>query len=691
MRAAARAYNVPRTTIADKLSGRVPEAATPTGRRPMLTPEEESTLVRYTQLMAEIGYPLTKMEFLKEVKRILDIDGRETVFKNNLPGYKWFELFKKRNPDMAMRTPMSLGHERSKVSQEMVEGWFNGLFRFLEKEVPDFEKVIKNPRRIFNGDESGFPLYAKQNRVLAPKGARNVYQVVTNNKVQITVMAAFNAFGEYVPPLILFPGERLRDVGLSGFPEASYATTKNGWMDTETFVAYLGTLVNFAMENDIQFPILFFVDGHSTHVSLPAAEFCRKNRVILYCLLPNATHVLQACDIGLFGPMKKAWQQTVKNWQVKNLGVALSKKEFPGLLKETWRKTATFENAAHGFRKAGLFPLSPEGVDLTKLAPSKVEKARQIAGAEKEGEAAVSLSSATKLPSSEASEENTNTAETPSEQAVPSVPESATQSTSALPCDNTNTVVIPSDTTRSTTSTVQASPSTTPTVTVLASPSTTSTVIVQASPSTTSTVTVQASPSIFKSSCETQPNVAPAFLQLAVPEVKPKKVIKRLSDKLPKAISGTKAIEMLREKENKKKEEEEAKKKRKEERIEKKMQREAEKERKRKEREEKKQAKEESKAKKSGKRPQKKRKLNESDTDSEGYNSSALIDDGSDNEYEELELCPGCNKGDQPPSRWAICNECGARWHFLCANYMEMELLDEEERKKFEFTCPLCQ
>ena len=209
---------------------------------------------------------------------------------------------------------------------------------------------------------------------MAPKGVHNVYQVVTNTKLQITVMAAFNAFGDYLPPLILFPGERLQDVGFDGFPEARYATTKAGWMDSDTFLAFLEMLHEFVKAQKIELPVLLFVDGHSTHLSLRAAEFCRDHKIILYCLLPNATHVLQACDIGFFSPMKKVWQQTGKDWQVKNIGVAIGKKNFPTLLKLTWERAATFENAAHGFRKSGLFPFTVKGIDETKLGPARMEK-----------------------------------------------------------------------------------------------------------------------------------------------------------------------------------------------------------------------------------------------------------------------------------------------------------------------------
>ena len=168
-KAAAKAYGVPRTTLLDKLAGGVPEAATPAGRHTVLIKSEEDTLVRYCHLMAEIGYPLTKGEFLGEVKHVLDIDGRTTPFKDNRPGKKWFQIFQKRHPEIKMRTPMSLGHERSVVNIEMITGWYDGVTKFLKKEVPDYETLLTSPRRVFNADESGFPLAPKPGRVLAEK------------------------------------------------------------------------------------------------------------------------------------------------------------------------------------------------------------------------------------------------------------------------------------------------------------------------------------------------------------------------------------------------------------------------------------------------------------------------------------------------------------------------------------------
>ena len=131
------------------------------GKQPTLTAAEEKTLVNYAHLMAEIGYPLTSKEFRLEIKRILDLDGRATDSKDNYPGRQWMSTFAKRHPELSFRTPMGLGHERACVSMEMVNNWYSGLFSYLKKEVPNYEIMIHDPRRIFNADESGFPLATK--------------------------------------------------------------------------------------------------------------------------------------------------------------------------------------------------------------------------------------------------------------------------------------------------------------------------------------------------------------------------------------------------------------------------------------------------------------------------------------------------------------------------------------------------
>ncbi|XP_060791261.1 homeobox and leucine zipper encoding b isoform X2 [Neoarius graeffei] len=368
---AALTYGVPRSTLIDKLSGRVPEVGKP-GPDTVLSAAEERALVGYLKLMAEIQYPLTRAEFLFQVKKVLDIDGRKTSFTNNLPSKGWFYLFCKRHPEITERVPQLLARERASISFEMLQGWYKGLSSFLEKVVPDFQSLINDPRRIFNADESGFPLCVTSNQVLTSVSSHHMYEVVSNAECQITVTACFNALGDYSPPLIVFPGQTFRNIGLSDFPEAIYGHTDDGWMDSDLFFEFLKHFVKFVEEKHIQFPVILFVDGHSTHISLATAEFCAANGVILYCLLPNATRILQACHIGLFSPMKASWEKCVKEWQTQHVDEVFTKTHFPSVFKKAWYSVTTLENSVNGFKRSGLFPLSIDGIDVSKLGPSKV-------------------------------------------------------------------------------------------------------------------------------------------------------------------------------------------------------------------------------------------------------------------------------------------------------------------------------
>ncbi|XP_052221831.1 uncharacterized protein LOC127838248 [Dreissena polymorpha] len=119
-------------------------------------------------------------------------------------------------------------------------------------------------------------------------------------------MACFNACGDYVPPFIVYPGQRYRDTGIGEFPDAIYGMSDNGWMDRQLSLSFLHHLDDFIGQKQIPNPVILFVDGHSTHMNLDATQFCYDNQIILYCLLENATHVLQPCDVGFFGPLTSA-------------------------------------------------------------------------------------------------------------------------------------------------------------------------------------------------------------------------------------------------------------------------------------------------------------------------------------------------------------------------------------------------
>jgi hypothetical protein len=85
-KSAAKTYGVPRSTLQDKLSGRVPEQPTRPGSKSTFTAAEEARMVLHINKMATIGYPIYKKQLLVDAKRIVDADGRRNAFANNMPG-----------------------------------------------------------------------------------------------------------------------------------------------------------------------------------------------------------------------------------------------------------------------------------------------------------------------------------------------------------------------------------------------------------------------------------------------------------------------------------------------------------------------------------------------------------------------------------------------------------------------------
>ncbi|VEN45057.1 unnamed protein product [Callosobruchus maculatus] len=81
----------------------------------------------------------------------------------------------KRNPEITERTAKGVTASSTNVPASDIKKWFSEIAAFLqEKGLMD---ILNDPDRILNADERCFNLCPKNDEVLAPKGARNVYEV----------------------------------------------------------------------------------------------------------------------------------------------------------------------------------------------------------------------------------------------------------------------------------------------------------------------------------------------------------------------------------------------------------------------------------------------------------------------------------------------------------------------------------
>jgi len=600
-------------------------------------------------------------------------------------GESWFRGFMSRNPSMRWRTSQELGYDRVQVTKEHIVSWFGDLQAFLLEEVPDWSSLLSSSSRVFNCDESGFPLQARKKKVLAPSGARNVYQVTTPGKEQVTVLAAVSAAGLYVPPFIIFKGKRLRNTGLADFDTAVFSVSDKGWMMKDNFTAWLTQFDATVTASDIQRPVILFMDGHSSHFSLKGIQFAREKGIILYCLPAHASHIMQPLDVGIFSSLKASWKSALLRWQWENPGINFTKSDFPGLFKTVWEKSCTKEKAASSFLRAGLFPLDPSAIDMTRLV-SSLDTPPASQQDEKAAlpvpEMVSDLSYHPELSSSQPFPQ-TSTPITSLCVAPDAYPEAHSDASSdAFPdaypsCSQVNlfdspeeelafmNVGMPSN--LHFTSSELPSPDLSHTypeccVTIFDMPKETKEVAV-----------VKRLPSS---------HVSLAFQKLDLPKPNPRKLSAVRA--MPKAATGKKALEILQENEENKRLLEVQKVKRKVERQEKK-----------KEKEEmqrlKKKQKVATKIVKNGKTKMCKVVETESESEKELPNLDESLED--DIPYSEMnkEVCPVCNDTEGEEKDWVGCDLC-VRWtHIKCTrDEVLMELEDEDDIQAYPFSCIYC-
>lgn len=227
----------------------------------------------------------------------------------------------KRHPEISVRKPEKVSSAAATVTEENIRKWFQSVQELLEED--GYAGVLKDPQRIFNGDEIGFCLDPETKAVIIPKKEKNAYLIDTGSKKNVTVLNTYSASGMAVPPCVILPYQRIPAEIVQSFPvDWGLGKSESGWMTKDTFLAYIKNVFHpYLVENHIPRPVIYFVDGHRSHTPFETAEECVSLGIILICLYANSTHIIQPADVAIFRSLKAAWTTQVRLWQVKNPGM----------------------------------------------------------------------------------------------------------------------------------------------------------------------------------------------------------------------------------------------------------------------------------------------------------------------------------------------------------------------------------
>lgn len=354
-------FNIPYTTLLRRFNH--PEVKDKPGPNSALTEDEEEAIADWMIGCKERGVPPRTIDVIEAANMILKRRNGDA----NL-GRGWLQKFIKRRK-FTYRIPENLSCASANITQDDIEKWFQQVLQYIV-DRPEFLEAIQNKRRVYNGDECMFKLCSSSAKVLAPKGSKSVFEVTKDDKFGLTVMATFSADGKGCKPFVIYPQERVSTQLHESFPheKASYALTKSGWMDSSTFCLYLSRLADEIRDDGVEFPVILFVDNHSSHVSLESSETADQLGIKMIYLYPNSTFLTQPADVAIFRSLKSIWRK--ENRSAKNHQITISKNNFAGHFIRAYEQIPK-SAIKNGFFKCGIFPWDSSNIDFSKCLGKK--------------------------------------------------------------------------------------------------------------------------------------------------------------------------------------------------------------------------------------------------------------------------------------------------------------------------------
>lgn len=357
IRAAAKLYNVPVSTLSYRHTGR-PARSNLTPNSKKLTQSEEEAIVRYIIELDLRAFP-PRLSGVEDMANYL-------LRERDAPpvGKLWAHRFVKRQPQLRTRYTRRYNYQRAKCEDPKIIGeWFT-----LVQNTKAKYGVLDDD--IYNFDETGFVMgMIFPGMVVTTSDGRGKAKLLQpGNREWATVIQGVCAQGWAIPPFIILAAQyHLANWYTECNLPANWriATTENGWTNNAVGLDWIKHFDRHTASRTKGIYRLLTLDGHDSHHSTEFELYCKDNKIITLCMPPHSSHRLQALDVGCFGPLKQAYGRQIEALMRSNIN-HISKLEFLCSFRKAFFVTFTKKNIQGGFAGAGLIPFDPQRV-LSKL------------------------------------------------------------------------------------------------------------------------------------------------------------------------------------------------------------------------------------------------------------------------------------------------------------------------------------
>ena len=341
----AKKWHVPHTTLFKRTKKENLVFQHLSGRNTILSSDQEAELVDLVKLLSQRGFPLSKPDIQRLAFEFATRNGISGFSSSghNAAGYVWFKLFMKRHPELRVRKPENLSTARAAGCNEtVVMKWFAN-YKGLAEELG----IVDQPDKFWNCDESGLQYQFDQGMVVGEAG-KTCYRITPGEKSETTtVLAAFNAAGEFAPPFVIFKGKRIRSEWCAGSPPNTVIKcSDNGWITTDLLVCWAENFLKIIPDDGATRYLILILDGHVTYTyNIKFLEMMKDRHIEVICFPAHTTHLLQAADKSFFRSLKFHWNSCGKTFIRKSGGAHLSKADFFNVFTPAWTEAAKPETA----------------------------------------------------------------------------------------------------------------------------------------------------------------------------------------------------------------------------------------------------------------------------------------------------------------------------------------------------------
>lgn len=357
VKATASRFKLPRSTLRDRINGTKPRSET----RPncqKLDKEEEEAIVKRLLYMDDRGYS-------GQIKDVEEMANSLLASRNHEPvGSRWAQRFVKRRKELKTRFSRAYDFQRALCEDpQSINEWFRLVTNMRAKygiQDQDF----------YNFDETGFMMGIISGSTVVTGATRQGRRkkVQPGNREWATAINCVSGDGYSLPPFLIVKGAVhiatwYTETGLPH--DWAIKPTENGWTTNDTALEWLEHFEKHTKPRQLGVYRMIVLDGHASHMSVAFDTYCLDRNIISISLPPHSSHLTQPLDVGVFGPLKRAYGDEI-NVFVRAGITHITKDDFFSAYHKAYDKVVTKKNIQSGFRGAGLIPHNPDAV-LSKL------------------------------------------------------------------------------------------------------------------------------------------------------------------------------------------------------------------------------------------------------------------------------------------------------------------------------------